>query len=45
MIHGNKTRSSLSIAIAFALLAPAAWAQDLTEKTEASADATTPWPE
>ncbi len=41
MIYGNKTRSSLSIAIAFALLAPAAWAQDLTEKTEASADATT----
>src|SRR5688572_17009902 len=51
MNHGNKTsgttagsakaRSGLSVAIACALLAPAAWAQDVSSQTEASADATT----
>src|SRR5688572_33333400 len=46
MNHGNKTRSTkarsgLSVAIACALLAPAAWAQDVSSQTEASADATT----
>ncbi len=36
-----KPRSGLAVAIACALLAPAAWAQDVSSQTEASADATT----